>query len=144
VRRKSADVSGLLRHRGAYRLIDEVLSHEPGREIVCAKEIRGDEAYFAGHFPGHPIVPGVFEIEMMFQAARLCLMIEKERGDQTDITLAGVESARFQNPVVPPAHLTVTVEVKGRAGTRIRFSGLVADASRPYARASFSAEYPKL
>jgi 3-hydroxyacyl-[acyl-carrier-protein] dehydratase len=144
VQRRIADVSALIGHRGAYRLVDEVVSHEPEKEIVCAKEIGGDEPYFAGHFPGHPIVPGVLEIEMMFQAARLHLMLEEEQTDQTDVTLAGIESARFHNPIVPPAHLTITVEARGREGTRVRFSGLVADASRPYARASFCVECAEL
>lgn len=127
-----------LPHQKPYRFIDEVISYQEGQGIVCTKEIRGDEPYFAGHFPGHPVTPGVFEIEMMFQAARLFLMLEDREKGTRDIRLVKVDNARFLSPIVPPRGLTISVTLKSREEPMLRFSGFVKDETEQYVRASFT------
>jgi 3-hydroxyacyl-[acyl-carrier-protein] dehydratase len=125
-------------HRPPYRLIDEVVDHRKATGITCRTRIRGDEPYLAGHFPGHPIVPGVLEIEMLFQAAELFLVMEKRAAGTGKARLATVGSARFTSPIIPPRDLTVTVDLKqdGRTGTV--FSGRVSDGPELFVQASFS------
>ena len=138
--KKRDDVSALIPHHGSYRFVDELVSYGRGEGVVCRKEIRGDEPYFAGHFPGHPIVPGVFEIEMMLQAASLFLALEREGGGNEEVGLARIDNARFLKPIIPPAVLTITVEAKGTEQSLARFSGHVGDETQQYVRASFSVE----
>jgi len=127
-----------LNHRAPYRLIDEVVRHEKGTGITCRTVIRGDEPYFAGHFPGHPIVPGVLEIEMLFQAAELFLITEKRAGQNQALHLASVSSARFMSPIIPPRDLTVTVGLKQDRGSEAVFSGRVSDGPDVFVQALFS------
>ncbi len=127
-----------LAHRRPYRFIDEITRHETGAGITCRTIIRADEPYFAGHFPGHPIVPGVFEIEMLFQAAELFLVLEKRAGESGAIRLASIASARFMKPIIPPRDLTVSVNLKEDRGSEIVFSGRVGDDSDAFVQATFS------
>jgi 3-hydroxyacyl-[acyl-carrier-protein] dehydratase len=122
-------------HRGPYRLIDSIVRYDEGTGITCALTIKGDEPYFAGHFPGHPIVPGVLELEMLFQAAEQFLLIEKTGG--APVRLASVASARFMNPIVPPRELTVSVDLKEERGSESLFSGRVADGADTFVQATF-------
>ncbi|MBN2225188.1 MAG: 3-hydroxyacyl-[acyl-carrier-protein] dehydratase FabZ [Deltaproteobacteria bacterium] len=125
-------------HRAPYRFIDEIVRYEKGTGITCKTIIRGDEPYLAGHFPGHPIVPGVFEIEMLFQAAELFLMTEKRAGESREMRLASIGSARFMIPIIPPRDLTVMVGLKEDRGTEIAFSGRVGDGPDVFVQALFS------
>jgi 3-hydroxyacyl-[acyl-carrier-protein] dehydratase len=135
---KPDSVTSRLPHQSPYRFIDEVISFDEGEGVVCKKTIGGNEPYFAGHFPGHPVTPGVFEIEMMFQAASLFLMLE-DRGKSTErIRLVRIENARFLSPIVPPRDLTISVTLKSREEPTFRFSGFVKDETEQYVQASFS------
>jgi len=125
-------------HCAPYRFIDEIVRYDKGTGITCKTTIRGDEPYFEGHFPGHPIVPGVFELEMLFQAAEQFLVMEGTAGGDGAVRLASVASARFTNPIVPPRDLLVTADLKARSGSELLFSGRVADGPDTFVQASFS------
>jgi 3-hydroxyacyl-[acyl-carrier-protein] dehydratase len=125
-------------HAKPYRFIDEVIRHDRGTAITCTAVIRTDEAYFAGHFPGHPIVPGVFEIEMMFQAAELFLILETGTGRDGTMRLGSISSARFMKPIIPPRDLTVTVNLKEDKGSEKVFSGRLSDGPDIFVQALFS------
>ena len=65
------DVEGIkerLPHRDPFLLIDGIVRFEPGESIVAVKNVSADEPFFAGHFPGHPVMPGVLLVEAMAQA----------------------------------------------------------------------------
>jgi 3-hydroxymyristoyl/3-hydroxydecanoyl-(acyl carrier protein) dehydratase len=72
----AAEIRRLLPHREPFLLVDEVLEVEPGRRLVALKHVRAEENYFAGHFPGAPVMPGVLIIEAMAQAGALLLFRE--------------------------------------------------------------------
>ena len=91
-------------------LIDEVLELEPGRRIQALKRIAPDEDYFADHFPGFPVVPGVLLTEMMGQAAAKCLYADApERGRPM---LAQIKSASFRDWVGPGAEVLLAAEIQ--------------------------------
>ena len=109
------DIHEILRHlphRYPFLLIDRVLSMEQGKSIVALKNVTINEPFFPGHYPHHPVMPGVLVIEAMAQAA--ALMSFKSQGnmpdDSTVYYFVGIDGARFKRPVVPGDQLILNVE----------------------------------
>lgn len=107
----------ILKQAPPFLFIDRVLRLE-GNEIECVKHLAYNEPYFAGHFPGEPIVPGVLMIEMAAQASML-LSISLENSDQTEPRigyLVRTQDFRFYNPGRPGDSLHIIVEMKEQLG----------------------------
>jgi 3-hydroxyacyl-[acyl-carrier-protein] dehydratase len=102
-------IQAILPHRYPFLLIDRVLEIERRKKIVAIKNVTINEPFFAGHFPGYPIMPGVLIVEAMAQAGGAMLLTEVE--DRTDklIVFTGIEKARFRRPVVPGDQLRIEV-----------------------------------
>lgn len=100
---ESKDILKLLPHRYPFLLIDKITELEPGKRVVGLKNVTLNEHFFAGHFPDHPIMPGVLILEMMAQAGGVLLLTSDEIEDQQRklVYLAGVSKARFRKPVLP-------------------------------------------
>jgi 3-hydroxyacyl-[acyl-carrier-protein] dehydratase len=95
-------------------LVDEVLEIDPGRRIVVQRFVRPDEPWFAGHFPGDPVLPGVLVAETLAQAAALLhLAAHPERAGET-VYLAGIDGLRFRRVVRPGDTLRAEVVATGR------------------------------
>ncbi|HZW85998.1 MAG TPA: 3-hydroxyacyl-ACP dehydratase FabZ [Gallionella sp.] len=98
-----------LPHRYPFLLVDRVLSLEPGKNIVALKNVTINEPYFPGHYPHHPVMPGVMIIETMAQVA--ALLSFKTMGNKPDdksvYYFAGIDGARFKRPVGPGDQLIV-------------------------------------
>ncbi|MFQ5817742.1 MAG: 3-hydroxyacyl-ACP dehydratase FabZ [Terriglobia bacterium] len=105
------DIQKILPHRLPFLLVDAVLELEPGKRVVAVKNVRADEPYLAGHFPGHPVMPGVLIVEAIAQAGGFMLMKEVENRDAKLMYLAGIEAVRFRRPVVPGELLRLEVEM---------------------------------
>lgn len=102
-----------LPHRYPFLLIDRVLSSEPGKSIVALKNVTINEPFFPGHYPHHPVMPGVLVIEAMAQAAAL-LSFSSGAGQADDSKVylfVGIDGARFKRPVTPGDQLIIKVEV---------------------------------
>ncbi len=97
------EILGLLPHRYPFLLIDRVLSLEPDKSIVALKNVTINEPFFPGHYPHHPVMPGVLMIEAMAQAS--ALLSFKSMGGKLDENsvyyFAGIDGARFKRPVSP-------------------------------------------
>jgi 3-hydroxyacyl-[acyl-carrier-protein] dehydratase len=100
-----------LPHRYPFLLVDRVLSIEPGKEIVALKNVTINEPFFPGHYPHHPVMPGVLIIEAMAQVA--ALLSFKSSGNKPDdksvYYFAGIDGARFKRPVTPGDQLIIKV-----------------------------------
>ena len=107
-------VLGLLPHRYPFLLIDRVLELTDDR-VLCLKNVTINEPFFQGHFPGHPVMPGVLIVEAMAQAAGLLTQISSRLKGNTGsplFYLAKVDNARFNAPVVPGDQLRLEVTLK--------------------------------
>ena len=102
-------ILNLLPHRYPFLLVDKILEQEENK-IVGVKNVTINEPFFQGHFPGHPVMPGVFIIEAMAQTGGV-LMFSKEENKGKMPLFAGIDKARFKKPVYPGDQLIIKVEI---------------------------------
>lgn len=100
------DITEIMRHlphRYPMLLVDRVLELVPGESVIAIKNVTMNEPFFPGHFPHHPIMPGVLIIESLAQAAGLLAFESsgKKAGADSVIYFVGIDNARFKRPVVP-------------------------------------------
>lgn len=108
------DIEEILKHvphRYPFVLIDRVLTCEPRKSIVAIKNVTYNEPFFPGHFPDHPVMPGVLILEAIAQAAGILGLrsMDVPPGEGTNVYFAGIDNARFKRPVVPGDQLVVEV-----------------------------------
>ncbi|HRC85732.1 MAG TPA: 3-hydroxyacyl-ACP dehydratase FabZ [Thermoanaerobaculia bacterium] len=101
----------ILPHRYPFLLVDRVLEFEAGKRLVAIKNFTINEEFFVGHFPNHPVVPGVLLIEGMAQAGGLLALAEREERDRKLMYFAGIDRARFRKPVVPGDQVRFEIEM---------------------------------
>jgi 3-hydroxyacyl-[acyl-carrier-protein] dehydratase len=102
-----------LPHRYPFVLVDRVVSLELGKEIVAIKNVSVNEPYFPGHFPYHPVMPGVLIIEAMAQAAAILSFktMDTKPSDDSVYYFAGIDSVRFKKPVSPGDQIILNVKI---------------------------------
>lgn len=115
-------ITSILPHRYPFLLVDRVLELERGKRIVALKNFTINEEFFVGHFPGHPVVPGVILVEGMAQAGALLALENRPDRDDKLLLFAGIERARFRRPVVPGDQAIYEVEVLQLRTTACRLS----------------------
>lgn len=103
-------IKEIIPHRDPFLLIDEVLELEPGKRIVALKHIKEDEDWFRGHFPEHPVTPGVLMIEMLAQAGAVCALSMPENKGKLAF-FGGINNAKFRRQVLPGETLRLEVEI---------------------------------
>jgi len=94
------DITKFLPHRYPMLLVDKITELEPGHRAVGFKNITATEEYFQGHFPGHPVMPGVLLLESMAQVAGVLILVTRNTPGALSY-FATVEKARFRQPVRP-------------------------------------------
>lgn len=114
-------IQEVIPHRPPFLFIDEITSLEPGVRAVGVKKIDAGEPFFAGHFPGHPVLPGVLIIEALAQVGAVAVL-SACRGGRLPL-LAGVDGARFLRPVPPGVTLRLEVELVRRRANAGRGHG---------------------
>src|SRR6267142_1675907 len=107
------DILKILPHRYPFLLIDRVLELKRKERIVAIKNVTINEPFFAGHFPGLPIMPGVLIVEAIAQAGGALLLTEVGDRENKVMVFTGIERAKFRRPVSPGDQLRIEVEVAG-------------------------------
>ncbi len=119
----SDEIRKILPHREPFLLVDEVLELEENKRIVAVKHVLASEPYFAGHFPGAPVMPGVLIVEAMAQAGALLLLREVPDRESKLVFFAGIDRARFRQPVFPGDDLRLELTVLSRRVTIAKMDG---------------------
>ena len=102
-----------LPHRYPFILVDKVLSLDLGKEITAVKNVTVNEPFFPGHFPYHPVMPGVLIVEAMAQAAALLSFktMNTKPNEESVYYFAGIDNARFKKPVGPGDQIILNVKI---------------------------------
>lgn len=113
----------IIPHRDPFLLIDEVTEMEVGVRIKARKYIKEEDFWFKGHFPGYPVTPGVLMLEMLAQAAAVCMLSKPEFKGKIGL-FGGIDKAKFRRQVVPGDVLDLDVEILKQRGPIGTFKGL--------------------
>ncbi|TDX59206.1 3-hydroxyacyl-[acyl-carrier-protein] dehydratase [Orenia marismortui] len=104
-------IKEILPHRYPFLLVDKILEVKAGEKVVGLKNVTANEEFFNGHFPGHPIMPGVLIVEAMAQVAGVGLLTTVDNPEEKVPYFARIEDARFKKPVKPGDQLIIEVNV---------------------------------
>ena len=102
-------IEQLIPHRPPFLLVDEILELEPGKRVVGRREIRPDDWWFPGHFPGRPVMPGVLTVEAIAQAGAVAVLADEVHRGKVPF-FAGIDDCRFKRVVEPGDVLTLECE----------------------------------
>ena len=103
-------IEEVLPHRDPFVWVSRVLSCEPGQSIVAELDVDADLPLFAGHFPGHPVLPGVIIMEALAQTASFCALVGRDEPGVLGF-FAGIDKAKFRNQVQPGDVLTLKATI---------------------------------
>ena len=116
-------IKELIPHRHPFLLIDQVTQVIPDNRAVGIKNLTGDEPFFKGHFPDHPIMPGVLIIEAMAQTSAVLVVVSTESETGSMVYFRSIEQARFRKPVFPGNSLYLHVEIQHNRDRVWKFKG---------------------
>ena len=106
----------ILPHRPPFLLVDRIVDCQPGLRAVGVKCVTMNEPFFAGHFPGHPVMPGVLILEALAQTGAVAALSLPEFKGKIAV-FGGVKNCRFKRQVVPGDVLTLRCELTARRGS---------------------------
>jgi 3-hydroxyacyl-[acyl-carrier-protein] dehydratase len=113
------EIMDFLPHRYPFLLIDRSVEFERAKRVVAIKNVTMNEPFFQGHFPGHPIMPGVLVIEAMAQAGAVLMLSEMEDRHSKLAVFSGIDGAKFRRSIMPGDQIRIEVDVvsfRTRAG----------------------------
>jgi UDP-3-O-[3-hydroxymyristoyl] N-acetylglucosamine deacetylase / 3-hydroxyacyl-[acyl-carrier-protein] dehydratase len=128
-----------LPHRYPMLLVDRVIDYELGKRIVGIKNVTINEPFFQGHYPGHPIMPGVLIIEAMAQVGGLLLMDAIENPDDKVVYFMTMDNVKWRRPVIPGDQIVFELEVLQLRRHTCRMKGVGYVDGNPVAEAEFMA-----
>lgn len=140
------EIMKMIPHRYPMLLVDRVIAYEAGESAIGIKNVTMNEPHFTGHFPDHPVMPGVLIVEAMAQTAAIVVVKSMEE-TETDTSDAGdrlvyfmtIENAKFRKPVVPGDTMEIHVQKTQSRGAVWKFTGKAMVDGKVCAEASFGA-----
>lgn len=118
------EIMKVLPHRYPFLLVDRVLELEPLKRIVGIKNVTANEPFFQGHFPGHPIMPGVLIVEAMAQVGGMLLMGTVDDPGSKVVYFMSLDNVKFRRPVKPGDQLRFELELQQIRGKVCRMAGV--------------------
>jgi 3-hydroxyacyl-[acyl-carrier-protein] dehydratase len=118
-----AEIVKMLPHRYPFLLVDRILELEPGERVVGLKNVTMNEAFFQGHFPGAPVMPGVLIIEAMAQTGGILAYTSEPDAQGKLIFFMGMDKVKFRRPVVPGDQLLMELTLSHRSSRAWRMQG---------------------
>ncbi|HJY81773.1 MAG TPA: 3-hydroxyacyl-ACP dehydratase FabZ [Candidatus Binatia bacterium] len=134
------EVAAILPQRYPFLLVDRIVEIDVGRRIVALKNVTVNEPFFSGHFPGHPLMPGVLLCEALVQAGGILAhaTAPDSMGRGKIAMLTALDRARFRQKVVPGDQLRLEVEAVRRRGSFWRMRGAALVAGKVVAELEFT------
>lgn len=117
-------IMGLLPHRYPFLMLDKIVEMEPQKRIVGIKNVTINEPFFQGHFPGHPIMPGVLLIEGMAQAGGVLALLSDPEPEKKVLYFMSIDKAKFRKPVLPGDQVRFELDVIRQRGNIKSFKAL--------------------
>ena len=133
------EIMAMIPHRYPFLFIDKVTKIVPDSTATGIKNVSMNEPFFQGHFPGHPIMPGVLIIEAMAQTSAILVIETTGKRTGAVVYFMTIEQARFRQPVFPGDQLELHVEKKRSRGNVWKFSGKAKVEGKLMAEAVYSA-----
>ncbi len=118
-----ARIMASLPHRYPFLLVDRILEVEGDRRVVGLKNVSINEPFFQGHFPAHPIMPGVLIVEAMAQTGGVLMLSQLDDPDSKVVYFMALDDVKFRRPVVPGDQLRMEVDVVQNRGSTVRLAG---------------------
>src|SRR5713226_757070 len=119
----TTQIQAILPHRYPFLLVDRIIEFEPSKRVVGIKNVTLNEPFFAGHFPGAPVMPGVLIVEAMAQTAGVMMLANIPDRDTKLVFFTGIDGAKFRRPVVPGDQLRLELDVLRLRPRYIRLRG---------------------
>ncbi|MCX7749080.1 MAG: 3-hydroxyacyl-ACP dehydratase FabZ [Clostridia bacterium] len=106
----NVEIQNIIPHRYPFLLVDKIIEIDPGKKAVGIKNVTANEPFFQGHFPGHPIMPGVLIVEALAQTAGIAAAIQEDQKGKLGV-FASIESLKFKQQIVPGDTLRLEAEI---------------------------------
>lgn len=112
-----AEIQKMLPHRYPFLLVDRVVEIVPGQKLLAYKNVSINEPFFTGHFPGHPVMPGVLILESLAQACAILAYKSADMDPTREVSyLMAIDGAKFRKPVLPGDRLDLEVTILKHKG----------------------------
>ncbi len=132
-------IKEMIPHRHPFLMIDGVIDLIPDVEVTGIKNVTGEEDFFKGHFPDHPIMPGVLIVEAMAQTSAILVIGTVGKQPGSVVYFMSVDQARFRKPVFPGDRLMLHVVKQRNRGKVWKFKGEARVGDTLVAEATFAA-----
>jgi 3-hydroxyacyl-[acyl-carrier-protein] dehydratase len=119
-----------LPHGPEFKFVDSITALDPGKSASGIYQLRGDETFFAGHFPGQPILPAVIMVEAIAQVAGVALQSDPAIPPMPDLRLTAIRNIKILGTATPGETLLIDAEIQGRMGNLVQAQGRVRTGNR--------------